>query len=51
VAENRITCTKCGTSLSGANIEQILEWDATHRCPPPSLADEVEEGKHDEPHP
>lgn len=35
MAENRITCTKCGTTLSGATIQQILEWDKNHRCPPP----------------
>ena len=35
MAENRITCTKCGTQLSGATIQQIIEWDKTHVCPAP----------------
>jgi hypothetical protein len=49
MAENRITCTKCGTQLSGATIEQILEWDSTHVCPPP--VDDAKAGPHDSPRP
>lgn len=35
MGESRITCTLCGTQLSGATLQQILEWHTTHICPSP----------------